>query len=1327
MTESSGQRHVYLRQMAQGERTSLSVLAGMVAAGARVLDLGTGSGALGTFLSEQRGCTVDGLTISAEEAALAGPGYRRVEVADLESADWPERFGGERYDYVICADVLEHLREPERVLAACQRLLAPGGQLLVSVPNAAYSGLVAELLHGDFRYRPEGLLDRTHLRFFTRRTITQLLADGGFDVQGVEPVERPLNESEFRQRFDDLPPAVSRYVLSLPDAGTYQLVLRARLGSAAPAPVPQALAPTAQALFTAQLYCATAEGYSEARKTSTAGVVGEPHQLLRFPVPAQTVRLRLDPADRPGYVRLHRMRLVARDGVRWEWTGDADGMRALEGCVRRQMLVGPAAPATTGLVLLHGDDPWIELPIAEGVLPLAEDATLEVELGWPMSADYLALSTTVQPLAERIQHLQGQLAEVREGFQSLEGYMRTLEDHVRLAQAQAQRAQEDTAQERARRTEADAQRQLAETLRGHAMHALAEKQAELDRFTRESAQALAETRARADARERELGDDLAKVRHRHAEQSLELRRTTQDKIQAQHELAALQLQFEQLASHLRWIENSTVFRATRPLVRAKMALDRLLGRSRPAPPAPVALEQRIEPPAAPVDVIVPVYRGLDDTRCCIESVLAAPCQTPWRLVVLNDASPEPEVTQWLRDKAAREPRMLLLENEHNLGFVGTVNRGMALSETNDVVLVNSDAEVANDWLDRLRSAAYRDARVASVTPFSNNATICSYPKFCEANELPPGETTASLDQAFAQANAGEAVDVPTGVGFCMYIRRDCLAEVGLFDVEQFGKGYGEENDFCRRAADAGWRNLHALDTFVRHAGGVSFGASKSQREIEAVEKLRRLHPTYDRIVHEYVQADPPRAARMRADIARVAQSGLPVVLAVRHNRAGGTIRHVSELADHLREQAAFFVLSPAPGSAVTLELLEPGSAFKLEFQVPGQWDSLLESLRAIGVAHVHYHHLIGHSDLVLGLAERLGVSWDFTAHDYFPMCPNISLTGQDDRYCGEDGSGSCQRCAGSAPEGDLAAWRGKHGPLITGARAVLAPSADTARRYARMWPQARIRVAPHTDIASPADLPKPQVAARGDNARLKVAILGGLSRIKGADVVEDVAVRTSAGGAALEFHLLGHAYRNLHTQPQAALTVHGQYQEADLPRLLEWLKPDVVWFPAQWPETYSYTLSACLEAGLPVVVTDLGAFAERLNGRRWSWVERWDQPAQHWVDFFDRIRQDHFARGQSPAPLFIAGNGGEASFAPWVHSRDYLAGIASQPTTALPHSVLQPGGPAHASGAGVQSAAGLKGLALSSLVRLRSTRGFRRVARAIPSHVQRRVKNWLLA
>ncbi len=82
------------------------------------------------------------------------------------------------------------------------------------------------------------------------------------------------------------------------------------------------------------------------------------------------------------------------------------------------------------------------------------------------------------------------------------------------------------------------------------------------------------------------------------------------------------------------------------------------------------------------------------------------------------------------------------------------------------------------WVDRLAAHAAREARIGTITPFSNNATICSYPRFCEVNALPMGETTGSLDGHFASANAGKSIEIPVGVGFCLYIRRECLDEIG---------------------------------------------------------------------------------------------------------------------------------------------------------------------------------------------------------------------------------------------------------------------------------------------------------------------------------------------------------------------------------------------------------------------------------------------------------------------------------------------------------------------------------------------------------------------
>jgi GT2 family glycosyltransferase len=270
-----------------------------------------------------------------------------------------------------------------------------------------------------------------------------------------------------------------------------------------------------------------------------------------------------------------------------------------------------------------------------------------------------------------------------------------------------------------------------------------------------------------------------------------------------------------------------------------------------------------------IDVIIPVYGGVEQTRRCIDSVLSHNQAAAHEVVVIDDASPDPAITAYL-DELAGQGRISLHRNDSNLGFVRSVNRGMALHGDRDVVLLNSDTEVANDWLDRLRAAACSAPHVATATPFSNNATICSYPFEGWGRGVPGTLGLARLDRLFATANAGRTLELPTAIGFCMYIRRECLDQLGLFDAERFGRGYGEENDFCMRALKAGWRHVLAADVFLYHEGSVSFSGERFELIKAATAALLAVHPEYTNRVHEFIKADPAAELRAAVDNARVA-------------------------------------------------------------------------------------------------------------------------------------------------------------------------------------------------------------------------------------------------------------------------------------------------------------------------------------------------------------------------------------------------------------------------------------------------------------------------
>lgn len=306
--------------------------------------------------------------------------------------------------------------------------------------------------------------------------------------------------------------------------------------------------------------------------------------------------------------------------------------------------------------------------------------------------------------------------------------------------------------------------------------------------------------------------------------------------------------------------------------------------------------------------------------------------------------------------------------------------------------------------------------------------------------------------------------------------------------------------------------------------------------------------------------------------------------------------------------------------------------------------------------------------------------------------------------------------------GTIADWRHRNRHFLTGARLVIAPSQDTARRIADFAPGARVRAIPHTDMAAPDTPPPPTPKAKplSAGAPLKIVVLGALSAIKGADLLEATSLEAARSNAPIEFHLLGYGYRHLQTQPRAHLTVHGSYEDEDLPDLLQWLQPDLVWFPAQWPETYSYTLSASLQAGLPVVAPDLGAFPERLAGRPWSWVVRWDMSAAECLHLFTTLREQHFATCQPPQSPSQTDN---AAVSDWHYRIDYLAGIPNATQTeplSIPFLTEHLRTP-------VSATSGAKSLLLSSVVHLRSHPLLRGVARRIPGSLQRSIKNWLQA
>jgi GT2 family glycosyltransferase/glycosyltransferase involved in cell wall biosynthesis len=602
-----------------------------------------------------------------------------------------------------------------------------------------------------------------------------------------------------------------------------------------------------------------------------------------------------------------------------------------------------------------------------------------------------------------------------------------------------------------------------------------------------------------------------------------------------------------------------------------------------------------------VDIVIPVYRGLDETLACIESVLVGGGAIGFRVVVVDDCGPEPELRAALAGLAAAG-RIHLLVNEHNLGFVASVNRGMLASAVNDVVLLNSDTLVPAGWLDRLYGAAHGDERIGTATALSNNATIFSLPGMGGGAGLPYGSDLAGVAAACARANAGRVVDVPTAHGFCMFIKRAALDEVGLFDVATFGRGYGEENDFSQRAAAHGWRNVAACDVFVQHLGSVSFGDAALGLTERNLRLLSRRYPDYHAQVMDFIGRDPLFAARNA--VQREFWRGRAVVVLVSLAIGGGVSHHVTDAAAGLLARGMLPLLLTRDGAGGYRVAVAAGEAAGALVYPPGE-DALAQAFSDIvdlSPAWLHVHHLLDLEDAAADLIRLSGVPYQVTLHDFFHVCPRVTLLDEAARYCGLPAADACDRCVArggahpalhaslSALSRQVGRWRAHWGRFLEGAAAVHAPSGATAALHARAFPALSIAVRPHEtaeEIAAPA-----WPAAAPD---IGVAVIGAIGPHKGLARLLDLLRHAERWAPEMRFVLVGHASDAAALGGFGNVTVTGPYPAEEVGAAIAAANCRVALFLSPWPETYSYTLSEALAAGLTPVAPDLGAFGERLT------------------------------------------------------------------------------------------------------------------------------------
>ena len=607
-----------------------------------------------------------------------------------------------------------------------------------------------------------------------------------------------------------------------------------------------------------------------------------------------------------------------------------------------------------------------------------------------------------------------------------------------------------------------------------------------------------------------------------------------------------------------------------------------------------------------VTVIVPIYNAYDDTKALIDSIQNTSPGYPVQWLLSNDASSDTRIEELLQNFASVDNNLNVIIDTRleNLGFVKTCNLGIETTLKDDVILLNSDTIVYDNWVRKLVENAYSDPTIATVTPLSNNASafsmfqtinpINSFNNFLNTLSVPP-------------------LDIPTGVGFCLYIKRSVIEEIGVLDPI-FGFGYGEETDFCQRAAKKGYRNVLAQNVFVYHKGGASMVAAGviqegdfTIHENEAI--VAKRYPEYPKLVDDFIASQVIHnidlnlqqryiqyLGTQRASIAFIIHVDISVPY------LGGTEFHLRDVIHDLQSKYIFYLLSPS-GLYITISIIADGITRQYSWRT-ADYLSLLQDLKP---NLIHIHHLKGFSSHFIDVLSQWNGPKIFTIHDYYGVCKSYSLIDDSGEFCGVPDKDVCQKCAlilfKDGYETPLEQRR-LHQQLIDSTQIVLAPSEtaiDVFRRGVSVSDEV-IRIIPHaldskrllslsTNKSNNVQEGWQKTLDTLPPATLRVGFIGYGGLHKGETIAQGIIV--SCKNDPINFICLG-AIGNVH-QKNPRVANMGNYQRHDVIALIHQSEIDVIILCSPWPETYSYTLTESWLAGVPVICGPLGAPSERVS------------------------------------------------------------------------------------------------------------------------------------
>jgi GT2 family glycosyltransferase/glycosyltransferase involved in cell wall biosynthesis len=641
---------------------------------------------------------------------------------------------------------------------------------------------------------------------------------------------------------------------------------------------------------------------------------------------------------------------------------------------------------------------------------------------------------------------------------------------------------------------------------------------------------------------------------------------------------------------------------------------------------------------AHVSIIIPVYNAFSETRKCLDSILRA--ETPHTsVIVINDASPEGGFDRLASEYASDE--FNFLENTQNLGFSGTINKGInyarKLRPDSDILILNSDTIVSRWWLRELKLVAMSSSEIGTVTAVSNAAgpfsvhTFSSTPSLSEINDVAG---------ALREKAPLVSPSLPTGHGFCMYVKGELIEDIGVFDSQSFPKGYGEENDFCMRAVKKGWKNTFAARSFVYHKQNASFKEQKANLISIGRAKVDSLHPEYSKLLNRTFNSNAYKSfISYLSFVTRInapTSQPLPKILYVISTETGGTPQTNLDLMKQVSEEYECYLLV-SNSKTVKLFVLQENNLRLIQLHelhekihpsihVSAEYDAVVSNwIGLLNISLVHIRHIGWHSFGLIEYSHNYGIPIVFSFHDFYTVCPTVKLLDGDKQYCGGACSDASKPCLpelwpakqlSNLNDFEVYIWQRRFRKYLCYISNFVTTSESTKEVISNVYPTIspdNFHVIPHgRDFVEFTQLAK----YPSKNKKFRLVCPGNINVAKGLAYINELAEEASD---ILEIHIVGKVSNEV--QLSSKLILHGEYEREQLKDIIAKIEPSFGGVFSIWPETWCHTVTELLSCGVPLFTFGMGAIEERVRRGNFGWILRSNKP----IDLANKLSDTSFS------------------------------------------------------------------------------------------------------